>query len=379
MKSLQKIIVGLLIVVFLLSIFPYRTQTADASTSAADNYLVVLRDWDNNYTGYTNLIEKSPKGNLMIKAKMLPIICDDFNFYANYDDDTFTLMFWEMGLNEKYYNVYTLNKNKLTYNYESDGKLVKNVQYTSTYKAYKSKKSGFNLIHVTSINNFPNKGYHYFPATGEYKKKGYRGVIFYDDFEKRLPAYGKLAKVVDLTKAIKHENNTISHDSSIIPEGVPTTKYKGVTIYGVSEFIGPCDINEYRWGNYADDLDLLKEAIDAEGDILHTIYIEAGRIQYTHIGAGAPAIELIQDSQNNQYKLNIYVRLDGSDLAKGNAEIVRMLCYKISSKPEKLFKAIYDSWETDNTHKINTDSYVTIGDAKVKYQKGGTYLIKSAK
>ncbi len=94
----------------------------------------------------------------------------------------------------------------------------------------------------------------------------------------------------------------------------------------------------------------------------------------------------LSKEEGDHYEIYISSRLnkntnpdepDYSVIAQNN---LLLFCTIISSTPEKLYRAIYDSAETDNTHGINTSSYVTIVDSQIKVtiNKGNiVYSIKA--
>jgi len=83
---------------------------------------------------------------------------------------------------------------------------------------------------------------------------------------------------------------------------------------------------------------------------------------------------LILSKENDHYEIYISSRLsknpnkNQADYSKEAQAILRVFCASISNSEDELFTAIYESAETDNTHGINKNSYVTIGDCQVKYR-----------
>lgn len=79
------------------------------------------------------------------------------------------------------------------------------------------------------------------------------------------------------------------------------------------------------------------------------------------------------------YQIVISVKLSGSVLANQNASILKAMVTTISSEPNLVYEAIFDSFTTMNTHGMNEVTYVTIGDCKIKVRvKNGVvyYYIK---
>jgi len=84
--------------------------------------------------------------------------------------------------------------------------------------------------------------------------------------------------------------------------------------------------------------------------------------------------------------MDIGIRLDNYSTDKSQSatydyQVFQAFLYSISSTPELLIDAIYNSWEEDNRWNINRTGYTQVGDAMVKYTGGsgcGYYYIRSA-
>jgi hypothetical protein len=155
-------------------------------------------------------------------------------------------------------------------------------------------------------------------------------------------------------------------------------KIEGVTFPIRSSFLTPKS-TESDWGG------LYYCWLDLERNIDHKIIdstdliLSSDKIEFTHTVPGSDGV--ILSKVKNGYQISISVKLTGSVLAEQNAKIVKAMVVTISSKPTKVYNAIFDSFTSGKTHGIKKKKYKKIGDCKIKLKiKDGvvSYLIMKA-
>jgi hypothetical protein len=347
MKSIFKRATVLLVaIVISVSFFYFDNEKADASSTGG--YLVLVEQKDGTWKSYTKLIEKSNKGKLMIKtsagAKALGLS------YKNKGNGTFTIK-----KSTTKYNTYT--KNSKSYIYTNGSQ---NTKKTASNIAYTNKTSKINVVSVGTLSSLLK--YKYFGAS-DAKAYGYSGIICYSS--NNIPISIPTATPKPTAKPTEKPSNGT------------TTTIDGVKITSPEKFL-PSDTS--GWGPAEDGLYALEEIVDGKATDTSDLYIAENYIEYSHLGAGTDGVYLYKTSSG--YKLSISVDLQGDEIGKANASIVKAMAYTISSEASTLNNAIFESFTTDNTHGINEDSYVTLGDCKIKVdlsQDGVvTYIIKEA-
>lgn len=177
MKNISKKSGILFLTVMLCFCFLYLNGKIAAAGSTG-NYLVLIEQEDGSWKEYTNLIELSKDGKLMVKAKAVSAALGVA--YKNNSSGTFTLK-----RSSARYNTYTKNSKSFTYvnGSKSTGK-------TASYKAYTSASSKSNLCGAATLGTLVN--YKYFGGT-KAKAYGYSGVVCYSTF-KKIPADLPLSK-----------------------------------------------------------------------------------------------------------------------------------------------------------------------------------------
>lgn len=131
------------------------------------------------------------------------------------------------------------------------------------------------------------------------------------------------------------------------------------------------------WGGLALTWGELEREVDSKIIESTNLAVDSDKIEFTHLGLGSDGIILTKASKG--YNLAISVKLTGSIVAEQNSQILKAMVTTISSKPLAVYGAIYDSFTSNDTHGINEDSYVVIGDCRLKVNmKDGivTYYIR---
>lgn len=170
------------------------------------------------------------------------------------------------------------------------------------------------------------------------------------------------------------------------PSPVPTktaskNEVESLSIMGVNVKAAKEFNVKSAWYDSYDGLDELASAIEPQlGETSNGLFIGENAITFSWI-AGANAIELIKNESDQSYRLNLNVSLKTNgkedDVININRSVLQAMLISISPDTT-LYSAILDDWEYSEKYGINTESFVKIGNVKVKYVEDGTYIIKKA-
>lgn len=161
-------------------------------------------------------------------------------------------------------------------------------------------------------------------------------------------------------------------------------KFATNNLYNSKNWGGEQDGSRETYNALMDVETTLKELYESDSDI---VFAFGDEILISDNGdIDNPLFTLKKNSDKGYYELTLKVRLkliedswgylNKEEYAVANRTAVKALCATISSTPDTLYDAIYEAWELGSSYGINKETWVDVGDAKVKYQKGGTYLIK---
>lgn len=348
MRGIHKKIIAIVLV--LLCFIYSSIYKKEAYADNFDKYLVLVQQKNGSWKEYTNMIEVSEDGYLMIKAKRISKALG-FTYVKN-SDGTF-----EIKKNDAEYNIY--NKNTYEYVY-SDG----NEEYTklAPEQAYTSKQSEYNLCQISSLSTIAY--FNIFNTVGTDPYDDYDGIVCFSKY-----------------KDIPESVSNIELKPTIVPTPIPKSEPASIKIEGIEFPVRDNYLERDKalsdWGGSAILWSELERVVD--GNIIKStnLAIDSDKIEFTHLGLGSDGISLSKASKG--YKLSISVKLEGSAVADQNASIVKAMVATISSKPSLVYDAIFQSFTTNETYGINEDSYVTIGDCRLKVNmKDGivTYYIR---
>lgn len=347
----KKILTIMFLLTFFLCISFVNTDNKLAYADKTNNYLVLIQQKNGSWKEYTNLIEASDNGYLMVKAKKISkaLGLD----YKNNGDGTFVIR--KSSTN---YNYYTRNSKEYTY---TNGAL--RILKMAPEKAYSSKLSYCYLCQVNTLNTLV-----YYRCFGNVKAEeysSYDGIICfskYKDIPEEVPAIEKKP-----TKA---------------PTPTPEPEALSVNVEGVEFPLRDNFLTKEKalsdWGGTALIWSELEKEVDSKIIESTNLIIDSDKIEFTHLAAGSDGVSLTK--ADNGYQIAVSVKLTGSVIADLNASILRAMVATISSKPSLVYEAIFESFTTGETHGINEDTYVIIGDCKIKVKvKDGivTYYIKT--
>jgi hypothetical protein len=348
MKNIHKKIIAL-ILVFLCFIMT-GISINEACAKASDKYLVLVEQKNGSWKAYKNIIELSDNGYLMIKAKRISKALK-FTYVKN-SNGTF-----DIKENDDIYIAFTKKSNEYIY---SDG--IEERVKMAPEKAYTSKISEYNMCQVSSLSTLVN--FKCFSDTDLEEYSDYDGVI----------CFSKYSSIPDSVPVVE----TVT---AISPTPQPELESTAIEVEGIefpirTEFLERAKTLS-DWGGSA----LLWSELElkVDGDIIKStnLAIDSDKIEFTHQALGCEGISLTKTKKG--YKLSISVKLDGSVVADQNATIVKAMIATISSKPNQVYNTIYQSFTTNDTHGINEDTYVPVGDCRLKVNMTNgtvTYFIK---
>lgn len=146
-----------------------KAPTASTNKAANKTKYGVIIDVSDHIEVFDNLVVKSPKNNLMIKAKEL---CKELGFLCSYNSKTKKLTI----KNDNNKLVFSLGSKQFVY--EENGYTYKS---TAAFPFYYDKESKCYLIHYSTLKHIIST--EYFKVSGDdyFAEKGYRGMIYYKD------------------------------------------------------------------------------------------------------------------------------------------------------------------------------------------------------
>ena len=89
-------------------------------------------------------------------------------------------------------------------------------------------------------------------------------------------------------------------------------------------------------------------------------------------------IGIYKNADTGAYRLKLATGLDKGSTSQKKAAtfdyaVFRAMIYQVTSTPEILEDAVYNSWEEDNRWEIDRVNYVQVGDSWVRYSAGNGY------
>jgi hypothetical protein len=198
-----------------------------AAVVADDNYLVLVQNLSGRWTKYEHLVETSPEGDLMIRAKAISKALG--LTYTNYIGSKFTI---QKSIYR--YNAYTKGKAEYSFRSSSSSSLI----LTAEYKAYNSLKYGWNLIDAGSLKTMINYQFYDAGEATKYASAGYDGILCYS-------AYGTVAAIPTVSMVINWKG------SSHLPNAEPTEESNKLILVGdsrinnMSQWVSTCVDTEF--------------------------------------------------------------------------------------------------------------------------------------
>lgn len=349
MRNIYKKAIAIILVI-LLCIINTGIYTNKVYADSSDRYLVLVEQKDGSWKEYMNMVELSDSGYLMIKAKR---IAKALGFtYVKNSNETF-----DIKKNDVVYNTYTKKDNKYIY---FDG--IEELTKLSPENAYNSKISKYNLCQVSTLSSLVY--YKCYNNTGIDEYSGFEGIICFSKYK-------------DISESVP----VIELKPTMVPTPIPEYDEAFINIEGIEFPIRSKFLKKSKslsdWGGSALIWGELEREVDNKIIESTNLAVDSNKIEFTHLGLGSDGISLTKASKG--YNLAISVKLNGSIIADQNSQIVKAMVTTISSKPLVVYDAIYESFTTNDTHGINEDNYVVIGDCRLKIKmKDGivTYYIR---
>lgn len=162
-----------------------------------------------------------------------------------------------------------------------------------------------------------------------------------------------------------------------------TEEFYGVDIVGTDKFR---PTNKDKWADN-NDLHDLRDALKEKNPHAEGLFVGSASITFSHTDSTQRTLELRRGNDGYEVilrgRLEVQYEGESEREAQLSRDILKIYLMKITPEYETLYEAIYDSFETSDNHGINTDTYTTIGDTKVKVdmkkdKKGVVYIIKPA-
>lgn len=381
---MKKRLIGLLMILTMLISL---VAVPDMAKAATKSYLVLIETKKGKWIAYEDLAYTSGD-YLMVKAysvsKVLGLT------YKN-NNKTLTIQNGKKKL--------TLTKNSKNYEYNNGSSTSKKTAKYKTYAAKIVKKSTY-VVHYSVLENLVSSSY--FKGSDKTAYKGYSGVICYS-------TVGKITSLPNINNVVDTNGDKLS-DTTIDNDDTDMVGYNGYVTIGNVKVPALTDFAESaltdpkgHWGADTSGDTPLEEAVKDFSEALKAEIaarnIDGNTGEYAGIKVSDTSMigqihgsvnlsPLILSKEEDHYEIYISTRLsknpnptsESPDYSKELQSILRVFCSAISSTPDKLYTAIYDSAETDISHGINTSSYVTIGDSQIKVtiNKGNiVYSIKA--
>ncbi|MDF2537325.1 MAG: hypothetical protein K0S76_346 [Herbinix sp.] len=349
MRSVHKKSIIILFVILLCFIY-VDINKKEAYAGSENNYLVLIQQKNGFWKEYTNLIETSNNGYLMIKAFRISKALG-FTYEKN-SNGTFVIQ-----KSDTIYNTYTKNTKDFTY---TNGAV--DLSKMAPEKAYISKLSDYNLCQINSLNTLVY--YKCFNSAVVDEYSSYDGIVCFSKYN-------------DIPESVPIVETKHTKDPTPTPEPEPSSlNIEGVEFPVRADFLAK-DKALSDWGGAAILWSELEQEVDCKIIKSTNLCFDSNRIEFTHLGIGCDGVSLTKADKG--YNLSISVKLYGSVVADQNASIVKAMIATISSEPSLVYEAVFESFTTNETHGINEDTFVIIGDCKLKVNmKDGivTYFIR---
>ncbi|MGB4659671.1 MAG: hypothetical protein WBI07_10845 [Mobilitalea sp.] len=204
-----------------------KKATAVAAVVVEDNYLVLVQNLSGRWTKYEHLVETSPEGNLMVRAKA---ISKALGFtYTNYIGSKFTI---QKSIYR--YNAYTKGKTEYSFRCSSSCSLILQAEY----KAFNSLKYRWNLIDAGSLQGMINYQFYDAGEAAKYVSAGYDGVLCYS-------AYGIVAAIPTVDTVINWKSSSQHSDTEPADESSKLILVGDSRINNMSQWVSTCVDTEF--------------------------------------------------------------------------------------------------------------------------------------
>ncbi len=357
--------------------------TADGSlmfSSEAQNYknapqVLIQKKKNGPWTYYDNLSAISDNGEVMVNALGVAKELGLSHEYFTYTGQT-TLTI-SNGLKSLY-----LTRGAREFKQSDDSSKTTKDAPEAMYIKW---PEGLDMVHYLTFNHLAHVEYYTGDQATDYKSKGYNGVICYS-------LAGKITGVPNSNEIVKAKAYP-KYNEFITIGTVDIPKLSSFASSALKDSNWGHDLWEYGYRpmEYALDeysLYMRKNIIDMEiednaGDIAQMAVLDHAILAVINGDITMSAMRL--SKEDDHYEIYLSTRLSKNpnkrqpDYSNVGQNVLKLFCAIISSTPEELNYALYNSWEEDETYGINKSTWVTVGDCKVKYRSenhAGVYMIK---
>lgn len=335
----RKILAIFFIIIMAVNLYPVKT-----SAKTQSKRLVLIERWDGNWYAYESLAEPDENG-FMIDLK-------SFAYYMGYDiwytyaDNTVTL-----AKSKNRFITYKINQKKYTYQANSNKKTTKEAKY----KTYSDITNTSYYAHATTLGDLCY--YKYFEGkdkTGEYGKLGFTSIVCFSD-------KGKITKLPDIKK-VKNDVGFIWKDTFVSFDNIEEpgeTEIFGLTFKAPEEFADGRLLNWDKDPEIKDIQSRFKEIVKYNS--LANIEIES----YNYLKCCFDALMFSFD-----YDLKVsggsggFSILISYSLKEEKKQMLKAICYKISSTPETLYNVIVHDYSKEAF--LSETDYRYYGDFKIR-------------
>lgn len=312
----RKILSILIIAIMALNIFPDRAS----AEAAKSKRLVLIERWDGNWYAYETLADTEAKGFMIDLQSFASFI--GYDYWYTYSNNTVTV-----AKSKNRSITYKIDKNRYTYQAGSKNNKTKEAKY-KTYC-----EDGKYYVHAATLGNLCY--YKYFEGkdqTGEYGKKGFTSIVCFSD-------KGKVTRLPDIKK-VKNDVGFTWIDTFVQFDNIEEpgkTEIFGLTFNAPESFTNP---NLVYWDEDPEMTDIQSKFKDIVSyNSLATMEIEKNYVKCTFNSIYA---SFYYDLTVTRGMKGFFITIRYS-LNEVKRQMLKALCYKISSTPETLYNVIvYD-------------------------------------
>lgn len=351
----RKILTIFILITMAISFFPVTSE----AKIVKNNKLVLIERWDGNWYAYESMIDDKAKG-YMIDLKSFATFMD-YDYWYNYSDDTVTI-----AKSKNRFNTYKINQKKYVYQSSKSKKVNKEAKY----KTYYNEDNNRYYVHATTLGNLCN--YKYFEGkdkTGKYGKKGFTNIVCFSN-------KGKITKLPDIKK-VKNDVGYTWNDTFVSFDHVKEpveTKIFGLDFKATKSFTNG---NLFYWEDDTEFLDIqsrFKEIVSYNS--LANMNFEENKMSSTfNSDMYSFDHDLVVDGWENTFSIKIKYSLNDT-----KKQLLKAICYKISSTPETLYNVIVYDYTKEAF--IPDYDYRYYGDFKISaynIMDSVVYYVKPAK
>lgn len=304
-----------------------------AAKTVKRNKLVLLQRWDGSWHAYESMADANMAG-FMIDIKNFAYFMG-YDFWYSYKDNTITI-----SKDKNHYITYKINQKK--YSYQSGNKKVNK---EAKYKTYLNENNNRYYVHAATLSNICNyKIFEGEAKTGSYGKKGFTHIVCFSGKEKisKLPDIKKVKNDVGFTWI----DTFVSFDNIKEPG---EAEILGLTFKAPEKFTYG---NTFYWETDPEFIDIQKRFKDIVYNAVACMEFDDRKLNST----------FDSDRFSFDYDLKAHGSGDGfyiiikNSLSETKRQVLKAICYKISSTPETLYNVI--------VHDYNKEAFLSNYDCR---------------